>query len=123
MKPKPFPLPVLIDLLTERIEVAQQYEKVAGIGCLGELLPQAVEHLERLRAIDGTPRPIVIAPKPPPIPTDRDTGTPIRDLRDLPEPSFWRTFLDNWRRRRAERNDARDLQGETIVNELGRMAR
>lgn len=49
----PLPLPVLIDLLAERVEVAKAHESVAPVGCLGELLDQAIPHLRRLQDIEA----------------------------------------------------------------------
>lgn len=50
------PLPVLIDLLSERVDVAKSHEAIAPVGCLGELIEQAIPHLQRLNRIDEAAR-------------------------------------------------------------------
>jgi hypothetical protein len=49
---EPLPLPVLIDCLRDRAEVARNDEALA-LGCVADLLDQVIPHLQRLQQIEA----------------------------------------------------------------------
>lgn len=49
---KPLPLPVLVSLIEERVSAVK--DGVASIGCLTELLEQALPHLQLLNRLESS---------------------------------------------------------------------